>query len=130
LGRVESTTKEGSMNTKDKTERCHFCAIARGEKEEEILYESDEIVAFPDINPRTPTHILIMPRRHFGDFEAMMREEPELLVRIGEAVEALVDKLELIGKWYTWGFHCGGKQSVNHIHAQLLAGMRGDELVL
>lgn len=59
-----------------------------------------------------------------------MEEKPKLLVQIGEAVEALVDKLGLKGKWYTWGFHCGGKESVGHVHAQLLAGMKGDELVL
>lgn len=114
----------------EEKKRCHFCAIARGEKEEHILYETDEIVAFPDNNPRTPTHILIMPHQHYDDFETMMKKEPELLIRIGEAVEALVDKLGLRGGWYTWGFHCGGKQSVNHVHAQLLVGMQGDELVL
>lgn len=110
--------------------RCHFCAIGRGEKEEEILYETKDLVAFLDNQPRTPIHVLIMPRKHFDGFTEMTEEEPGLLLKIGEAVEILADKLGIRGRGYTWGFHCGGKQSVAHIHAQLLAGMKGDELVL
>lgn len=114
------------MNSQD----CIFCKIVKGEKKEEILYEDKDIVVFPDIHPRTPTHLLITPRRHYEDFAEMMKKEPKLLTRIGKVVETLVDKLGIRGNWYTWGFHCGGKQSVNHIHAQLLSGMSGDELVL
>lgn len=118
------------MEREEKLKKCRFCTIGRGEKEEKILYETEDLVAFPDNSPRTPTHVLIMPRRHYDGFADMMTKEPELLPKIGEAVEVLVEQLGLKGKWYTWGFHCGGKESVSHVHAQLLAGMTGDELVL
>lgn len=110
--------------------KCIFCKIISGEKKEEIIYQDKGIVVLADIHPRTPTHLLITPRQHYEDFAEMMKHEPELLLRIGEVVEKLVDKLGIRGQWYTWGFHCGGKQSVNHIHAQLLAGMKEGVLVM
>lgn len=119
-----------NKGAREKAKSCVFCKIASGEKKEEILYEDEKVVAFPDNNPRTSTHILIMTRTHYQDFGEMMAKEPELLGCIGKAVEILVDKLNIRGEWYTWGFHCGGKQSVHHVHAQLLAGMGEDELVL
>jgi histidine triad (HIT) family protein len=118
------------MTEKEKATNCVFCKIVSGEKKETFLYEDDEITAFNDINPRAPIHILITPRTHYHDFSEMMEKEPELLVKVGKVIEKLVDQLKIRGKWYTWGFHCGGKQSVNHAHAQLLAGMKDDELVL
>lgn len=110
--------------------KCIFCKIISGEKKEEIIYQDKDMAVLADIHPRTPTHLLITPRQHYEDFAEMMLQEPELLLRIGEVVEKLVDELGLRGEWYTWGFHGGGKQSVNHIHAQLLAGMKEGELVL
>lgn len=120
-----------SAEVQSREKQCVFCLIAKGEKEKDkIIYEDADIVVFPDINPRTPIHLMITPKHHYPDYGEMMVQEPELLLRIGKVVEILVDKLGLRGKWYTWGFHCGGKQSVNHVHAQLLAGMKPDELVL
>jgi diadenosine tetraphosphate (Ap4A) HIT family hydrolase len=73
---------------------------------------------------------MITPRSHFHDFSEMMTKNPELLTEIGKVIEVLVDQLKIRGKHYTWGFHCGGKQSIDHVHANLLAGMTGDETVL
>ena len=109
---------------------CVFCKIISGEKKEELFYEDDEVVAFNDMNPRTPIHIMIAPKKHFDDFESMMENEPALLNGIGIAVKNLVKQLKIDGKPYTWGFHCGGKQSVYHVHAGLLAGMGEEDLVL
>lgn len=109
---------------------CIFCKIANKEKKEEILYEDKDIIAFPDYKPRTPVHIMIATKEHYDEFTDLMQESPELLSKIGQTVEILVDKLDIRGKPYTWGFHCGGKQSVHHVHAGLLSGMEEDELVL
>ncbi len=114
----------------ESTNSCIFCRIAAGQTEEKLLYDDGEVTAFADNQPRTPIHILVTPKHHYHDFDEMMAKEPELLGKIGVAVEKLVDQLGIKGQWYTWGFHCGGKQSVHHIHAQLLAGMKPDELVL
>ncbi|HUS59837.1 MAG TPA: HIT domain-containing protein [Nevskiaceae bacterium] len=109
---------------------CVFCKIAAKEKKEDILYEDEDIVVFADNNPRAKTHLLITPKTHYSDFSEMMEKEPTLLQKIGNVVEKVIKTSSIKGKGYTWGFHCGGKQSVNHIHAQLLAGMKEDELVL
>lgn len=107
-----------------------FCKIVQGGKEEKIIYEDEHTVAFPDSNPRTNYHYLIVSKQHFDDFVDMMKKRPGLLMNIGRSVEVVVNKLGMRGSWYTWGFHVGGKQSVSHIHAQLLLGMDKDQMVL
>lgn len=109
---------------------CVFCEIAAGNKEEDIVWEDDSLVVFPDMHPRVSHHYLITPKTHYHDFAEMMTKEPNLLIHIGHVVEKLVDQQGIRGSLYTWGFHAGGKQSVDHIHAQLLAGMGDDELTL
>ena len=112
---------------------CIFCKIGRREIEEEFLYEDDEIYVVADIHPRTPIHLLIVTKKHYAGFSQLVKAKPELVARMAIIVEKMVDQLKLRGKskWgYTWGFHCGGKESVAHVHAQLLAEMKKDELVL
>lgn len=112
------------------SEECVFCKIVKREKEEAIIYEDTDVVVFPDFSPRATHHYLIVPKQHFADFSDMMDKRPELLVNIGKSVEVVVDKLGMRGSWYTWGFHAGGKQTVDHVHAQLLSGMGKDQMVL
>lgn len=109
---------------------CIFCKIASKEKAEKIVFEDDTFVVFPDHSPRTSTHLLITPKHHYHDFSEMTQQDPNMIKRIGEVIEQLLDRLDLRGKPFTWGFHAGGKQSINHIHAQFLSGMGADELVL
>lgn len=109
---------------------CIFCKVVKREKEEKIIYEDNNVIVFSDSNPRTPYHYLIVPKQHFHDFSDMMGKSPKLLIGIGKAVETVVGKLGMKSSWYTWGFHAGGKQSVDHVHAQLLSGMGKDQLVL
>ena len=118
------------MEKKENESNCIFCKIINGEKQEEILYQDNDVLVFADIHPRASTHLLITPKTHYHDFAEMMKKEPELLTKIGTVVEKMMKQLDIEGEPYTWGFHCGGKQSVDHIHAQLLVGMTVDELVL
>lgn len=104
-------------------ETCVFCKIARKEKFEEIYWENKTFIVFPDHDPRTPTHLLIVPKDHFDDFSDMMKRKPELLLEIGEIIEQIMQGENLKGQRYTWGFHGGGKQSVDHVHAQLHVSM-------
>ncbi len=115
------------------SKNCIFCKIAREEIKEEFLYEDDDIFVVRDIHPRTPTHLLIVTKEHYSGFSQLVEANPELIGRMAVVVEKIVDQLGLRdkSKWgYTWGFHCGGKESVAHVHAQLLAEMKKDELVL
>lgn len=106
---------------------CVFCKIIGGEIKEEFLFEDDKVIVHRDIHPRAKVHLLITSKVHFDNFNEMMEKDPKLLTHIGLIVEKVAKKLKL-GK-YTWGFHSGDKQSVNHLHAQLLS-VEGDELVL
>lgn len=109
---------------------CIFCKIANKDKLEEIIYENNKIVVFRDINPKAPIHLLVTPKMHYREFYEMMKSDSDLIKEIGEVITILVDKFNLKDKPYTWGFHAGVKQSVNHIHAQLLSGFGAEEYVL
>ena len=108
---------------------CVFCKIVSGEKKEEFLYEDDLVIVHRDINPRTKVHLLITSKVHYDSFRQMMEEDNKLLAHMGKVVLKMADKFKLKGKAYTWGFHSDNKQSVNHLHAQLL-DVEKDELVL
>jgi histidine triad (HIT) family protein len=114
-------------------QKCVFCKIRDKEIKEEILYEDDKVFVVRDINPRTPLRVLIITKEHFEGFDSLIQNEPELVSHIAMVVVNLAKQLNLkkTSKWgYTWGFHCGGKESVAHVHAQLLAEMKEGELVL
>ena len=110
---------------------CVFCRIVRRESPAEIEYEDDDVVAFPDIYPKAPVHLLIVPKRHI---ESVMTLEPEdtsvagrlLLVarRIGEAKG-------LAEGGYRLAVHCGpeGGQIVYHLHLHFMAGRREERRV-
>lgn len=118
-----------SNNSPKLNEGCIFCKIVDGEKKEEFVYEDDQLIALSDHQPRTPVHLLVITKKHFQDVSELLSKDPSLVAEIGLVVEKLVDKFSL-RRGYTWGFHAGGKQTVNHVHAQLLGGMQKDELVL
>jgi histidine triad (HIT) family protein len=113
-----------------RSKNCIFCRIVSGEVKEEFIYEDEHFIVHKDIHPRTSTHLLITTKKHLDDYSEMMEKEPDLLKLIGLVVEKVVVKLGLEKKPYTWGFHSGVKSSVKHLHAQLLAGMGEEELIL
>ncbi len=105
-------------------EDCLFCKIARGDIDAELVFESDDVVAFRDINPQAPTHVLIIPRRHIATTND-----------ISEADVADVGKLFVVAKQiakqegfdeagYRVIMNCNAAagQTVFHIHLHLLGG--------
>ena len=112
---------------------CIFCRIGKGDTKEEILYQDDKVFVVRDIYPRVPSHFLIITKEHYEGFGDLMKRAPELVSHIADVVEIIADRFDLRNKsryGYTWGFHCGGKETVEHVHAQLLAEMKEGELVL
>ena len=61
---------------------CIFCKIAAGEFGTEFLYEDSSVVAFRDLTPQAPTHILIIPRNHYANIEELSVAEPEMVARL------------------------------------------------
>jgi histidine triad (HIT) family protein len=102
---------------------CLFCKIVAGEIPADIVHETETTLAFRDINPQAPTHILVVPRTHQPNVAALAANEPEVLVDLVNAVGAIADQ-EGLGKGYRAVFNTGRQayQSVFHVHAHVLGG--------
>lgn len=105
---------------------CIFCQIASGERAARMVYEDDQAVAFHDINPQAPVHILIIPRQHItgpldvdGSAEQVMGHLVAVAAQIARQQGVAEDGYRLV---LNQGSH--GGQSVFHVHMHLLAGRR------
>jgi histidine triad (HIT) family protein len=103
---------------------CLFCKIASGELEADVVHSSDNIVAFRDINPQAPVHILIIPKEHIESARSLRDRSGSLLAEIFQAAAHLA-KAEGVDRtgWRlvtNVGSHAG--QSVHHLHFHLLGG--------
>ncbi len=100
---------------------CLFCAIAAGEIPASFVYESDDVLAFSDIDPKAPVHILVVPRAHHDNIAALTQADPQLASELMRVAAAL-------GNVHHGGFRVvlntgpDGGQSVNHVHAHVLGG--------
>jgi len=105
---------------------CLFCRIASREIPAKTVFEDEGFIAFEDIHPQAPTHILIIPRKHIPSLDELEPGDAEevgrLLVRVSEVARAR----GLQDPGYRVVFNCGegAGQSVFHIHAHLLGGRR------
>ena len=102
---------------------CLFCKIVAGEIPSERVYEDDEVIAFRDINPRAPTHILVIPRRHVADAQHLTDADGELLTRLFGAVRTLAAEAGLEnGYRVVTNVGPDAGQTVFHLHLHLLGG--------
>lgn len=102
---------------------CIFCRIAAGEVRAQVVYEDAEILAFRDINPQAPVHVLLIPREHIPSLDAVAERHAGLLGRLLLAARSLAAQLGL-GEGYRVVNNCGARagQSVFHLHFHLLGG--------
>jgi histidine triad (HIT) family protein len=110
---------------------CVFCQIVAGESPAELVYQDDEIVAFPDIYPKAPVHLLIIPRRHIESVMALRPEDAALVGRLVLVARRLGEERGLAERGYRLAFHCGpeGGQLVYHLHLHFLGGRRDERKV-
>ena len=103
---------------------CLFCKIISGELTSDIVYESENIIAFHDINPQAPTHILIIPKVHISTLNDLKPEHLELMGELIFAAKKIAQKEGISDAGYRTGFNCNeaGGQTVYHIHLHLLGG--------
>jgi len=101
---------------------CIFCKIVAGEIPANLLVNNDEVVAFPDLNPQAPTHILIVPKKHVENAAELAEVEPNALAELFKVAKKLSVDLNLPG--YRTVFNTGeaAGQSVFHAHLHLLGG--------
>ena len=104
---------------------CILCKIANGEVESKIVFSDEKIIAFKDLNPQAPTHILIVPKKHISSLSAVESADIELLGHI-QYVASLIAKDLKIEDGFRLVTNNGRKagQSVEHLHYHLLAGRR------
>lgn len=103
---------------------CLFCKIVAGDVPAEVVRETDTTLAFRDINPQAPIHVLVIPKRHYQDVAALAGAEPEIagdvLRTAGEV--AAQEKADGIGYRVVFNTGAGAGQTVFHAHAHVLAG--------
>lgn len=102
--------------------QCLFCAIVAGDIPADIVLRTDSVVAFRDIDPKAPTHILVVPTLHFADVGELSEQSPEAAAAIFQAATEIARVEGLSG--YRLVFNTGAEagQSVFHVHGHVLGG--------
>jgi histidine triad (HIT) family protein len=103
---------------------CIFCQIAQGQTETEMLYQSDTLVVFKDINPHAPVHLLLVPKKHIRSVNDLTDADQEILAELilvakEMAKEQGVDKS---GYKLLYNVEKGGGQLMFHLHLHLVGG--------
>jgi histidine triad (HIT) family protein len=103
---------------------CVFCKIAAGEIPTELVYEDDQIVAFQDVSPQAPVHILLIPRRHLATLDEAGEDQGPLLGSILLTAARIAREKGIAEKGYRVLTNCNaeGGQVVFHLHFHLLGG--------
>ena len=107
---------------------CLFCKIAAGEIPSTKVYEDDKILAFRDIAPQAPTHILVIPKCHIGSVAEITVENAPLVAHIFAVIPQIANQ-EGLENGYRVTTNCGpdGCQSVGHLHFHLMGGKKLSE---
>lgn len=105
---------------------CLFCRLAAGEIPATIVYEDAQLLAFKDITPQAPTHILVIPRRHIASLNDLGPEDDALVGEMTRRAAAIAKEQGLADRGYRVLFNCNADagQTVFHIHMHLLGGRR------
>jgi histidine triad (HIT) family protein len=105
-------------------EDCIFCKIAAGEMDAEIVYEDEQCVAFRDINPQAPTHILVIPRTHITGIAETEESDRDLLGHLLLTVADVARDEGIAESGYRTVINWGrdGGMEVSHLHLHLLGG--------
>ncbi|GJM07386.1 MAG: histidine triad nucleotide-binding protein [marine bacterium B5-7] len=103
---------------------CLFCKIAGGDIPAELLYEDEQVVAFADIAPQAPTHLLIIPREHIPTLNDLNADNAALVGHIALVAKQLAAEHGLADDGYRLIMNCNehGGQTVFHLHCHLMGG--------
>jgi len=103
---------------------CLFCKILNGDIPADIIYESDSAIAFRDISPQAPTHVLVIPRKHVATINDLSEEDQEIIGSLYLAAKDIARDEGISDEGYRAVMNCneGAGQSVFHIHLHVLGG--------
>ena len=105
---------------------CIFCKIINKELPSTIVYEDEQILAFKDINPVTPVHILVIPKKHISNLNEVEPEDEAVIGKIYTVIKQIAKKEGIAEKGYRIIVNCGedGGQEVGHLHFHILGGKK------
>ena len=103
---------------------CLFCKIIDGEIPGDIVYENDNVLAFKDINPIAPVHILIIPKEHIATLNDLEEKHTQTMGELFLAAKKIAGEKGISESGYRTVFNCNkdAQQTVFHIHLHLIAG--------
>jgi len=110
--------------TRHTDESCLFCKIVAGDLPATVVREDEATLAFRDLDPQAPTHVLVIPRHHVPDVAGLASERPEDAVALLKMVRAVAEQEGVAGSGYRTVFNTGveAQQSVFHAHVHVLGG--------
>ncbi len=103
---------------------CLFCKMASGAIKPDIVYQNDAVLAFRDINPQAPLHVLIIPKRHISTLNDLQDSDGELIGDLYLAAKQIAEQEGVAVRGYRTVMNCNAEagQSVFHVHLHLLGG--------
>ena len=103
---------------------CIFCGIAHGDVPAKLVYESERVVGFQDLNPQAPTHVLLIPRNHYASIQDVPAQDLGIVAELAAAAQELARARGIWPHGYRLVVNAGpdGGQTVGHLHVHLLAG--------
>lgn len=108
------------------TDECIFCRIIAEEVPSDVVYQDEDFLAFRDIFPQAPIHVLIIPKRHITSSAELTDEQQELAGRLVIIAKNLAEQEGIAESGYRLAMNCGseGGQQVPHLHLHLLGGRK------
>ena len=104
---------------------CLFCKIVSKDVPAQVVLDRDDVLAFRDVNPQAPTHVLVIPKQHLASLEAVTDGHGELLVSLVAAANEVAREDGVAGAWrLVTNIGRGAGQSVAHLHLHVLGGRR------
>jgi len=102
---------------------CLFCKFVSREIEPDVVHETETTLAFRDINPQAPTHVLVVPKAHHVNAAALAQDDPAVMADLVRAAAAVAE-LDGLGEGYRLVFNTGPQsgQTVFHVHCHVLGG--------
>ena len=103
---------------------CIFCDIISGKVKGDVVFDGDRVVAFRDINPQAPVHILVVPKKHIATLNDLTEEDADLIANIVLTAKNLASQEGIQDDGYrlVWNCNRGAGQTVFHIHLHVLGG--------
>ena len=103
---------------------CLFCKMIRGDIQPDTVFEDDQVMAFRDINPQAPMHVLVVPRQHIATLNDLQDGDAELVGRMYLAARQVAEQEGFAERGYRTVINCNAEagQSVYHLHLHVLGG--------